>query len=201
MFKKSLVVLALLGTLVGCQTTAPKGSVTEINSMACFYPDAPDTQAPKWVCGVTPEGLAISATGYAKKNAAGLSVMSDISLSDARVNLARQFEVKVQSIIKTATTAESTTSDISASDNVREYFEKITKSISSVTLKNSKIMTKKTSPAKGLYTLVGMDKATFDLNFNKIVQKASDKDGDLWAKFNDKKTADALSKVLAKLDK
>lgn len=201
MFKKSLVALALLGTIAGCQTTAPRENINEINSMACFYPDAPETQAPNWVCGVTPDGLAISATGYAKKNAAGLSVMNDISVTDARVNLARQFEVTVQSIIKTVTTAETTTSDISASDNVREYFEKITKSISSATLNNSRIMTKKTSPANGLYTLVGMDQATFDLNFNKIVQKASDQDGELWAKFNDKKTAEALSKVLAKLDK
>jgi len=217
MFKKTLITASLVTILAGCQST-PK---SEIDEMACYFPDAPSQVAPKWVCGITPANLELSATGYAKKSAAGLSVMNDIALTDARVSLGTQFQVSVQSIVKTALTSEVKTSIAAGSagtedktstettsvaaaqqqinDDVSEYFEKVTKNISSTVLTNSRVLVKKTSPAGGLYTLVGMDKATYDANFNKIVNKASNKDADLWGKFNDKKTTEQLDKVIAKL--
>lgn len=198
MFKKSLVTLTLVSAITGCQTTS---NVKDIQSMACFFPDAPENEAPQWVCGITPEGLAISSTGYAKKNVAGLSVMNDISTSDARVNLGRQFEVSVQSIIKTAVTSDTSTTDQETSENVKEYFEKVTKNVSSTTLSNSRIIARKASPKGAVYTLVGMDQAAFDLNYNKIIQKASEKENELWLKFNNKKTSEALANVLSKLQK
>jgi hypothetical protein len=179
MFKKNLVTLTLLGAITACQTTS---NVQEIQSTACFFPDAPKTEAPQWVCGVTPEDMAISSTGFAKKNIAGLSVMNDMSTTDSRSNLGRQFEVSVQSIIKTAVTSETNTADQESTENVKEYFEKITKNVSSTTLNNSRIITRRSSPKGGLYTLIGMDQATFDLNMNKIIQKASAKDAELWIK-------------------
>ncbi|WP_354624107.1 LPP20 family lipoprotein [Psychromonas sp. MME2] len=198
MFKKNIALLSLVGLLSACQSTS---NVEDLQSMACFYPDAPKEEAPKWVCGITPQGLEISATGFAKKNVAGTSIMSDISVNDARVNLARQFEVNVQSIIKTATTSNTDSSNEAINENVNEYFEKVTKSISSTVLNNSRIITKRTSPAGGLYTLVGMDKTTFDMNFEKVIKKAEAKDAELWNKFNDKKTSEALEKIVAKLSK
>ena len=198
MYKKYLVALTLVGSLTGCQTTS---SVQDLKSAACFFPDFPEAEAPQWVCGITPEGVEISATGYAKKNIAGLSVMNDISRNDARVNLGRQFEANVKSLIKTAVTTTSETESEGVSENVTEYFEKTAKSIASTTLSNSRILTTKVSPAGGLYTLVGMDKATFDANFSKVVAKAEAKDAELWNKFNDKKTTEELGKVLAALKK
>lgn len=197
MFKKTILAFSLMSVLAGCQTT----DVNDVKAMACFYPDAPQDEAPQWICGITPDGLEMSATGYAKKSVAGMSVMSDISVNDARVNLGRQFETNVKSIIKTATTATTASSTDEINENVSEYFEKVTKSISSTTLTNSRIITKRTSPAGGLYTLVGMDKATFDLNFDKVLKKAAEKDADLWSKFNDKKTSDELAKIISKLNK
>ena len=221
MFKKTLVAVSLMTVLAGCQSTPPAESKNEINEMACYFPDSPNEIAPKWVCGITPSHLQISATGYAKKNIAGISVMNDISLTDARVNLGTQFQVSVQSIVKTAMTAETKTTSATGSagtenkntaettavgankhqvnEDVSEYFEKITKNISSTVLTNSRVIVNKRSPSGGLYTLVGMDKATFDQNFNKIVKKASSKDAELWGKFNDKKTSDQLAKVLSRL--
>lgn len=198
MFKKTALAFSLLSVLTGCQSTS---SVNDIQSLACFYPDAPKEEAPQWICGVTPTGLEISATGYAKKNVAGASIMNDISVNDARVNLGRQFEVNVQSILKTAATSSTNTTTEAVSENVNEYFENVTKSVSSTTLNNSRIITKRTSPAGGLYTLVGMDQATFDLNFDKVIKKAEAKDAELWAKFSDKKTTDELATVLSKLKK
>ncbi|WP_372882265.1 hypothetical protein [Psychromonas sp.] len=200
MYKKCLIAFTLIGSLAACQTTS---NVQEIKSAACFFPDAPEKEAPKWICGITPDGVEISATGYSKKNIAGLSVMNNIARNDARVNLGRQFEVNVKSLVKSAmvanTVSESETEG--ASENVNEYFETVTKSISSTTLTNSRILSTATSPAGGLYTLVGMDKATFDANFNKVIEKAEAKDAELWNKFNDKKTTEELAKVLAALGK
>ena len=220
MFKKTLIVVSLLTVLAGCQSipTEPKN---EIDELACYYPDAPQQIAPKWVCGRTPNSLEISATGYAKKNVAGLSVMNDIALTDARVNLGTQFQISVQSIVKIALTAETKTTSAEGSagtksnnsdqktlvgaeqqqinEKVTEYFEKITKNISSTVLTNSREIVRKRSPAGNLYVLVGMDKATYDANFEKIVKKVSNKDSDMWSKFNDKKTSDQLDKVLSRL--
>lgn len=196
MFKKTALTFSLLTVLTGCQSTS---SVDDLQSLACFYPDAPSEEAPKWVCGVTPSGLAISAAGYAKKNIAGISVMNDISANDARVNIGRQFETNVQSIIKTATTSSTDTKTEGVSEEVTEYFENVTKSISSTTLNNSKIITKRTSPVGGLYTLVGMEQADFDRTFNKVLAKAEAKDAELWGKFSNKKTAEELAKVLSTL--
>lgn len=199
MLKKTILTLSLVSILAGCQSTP--SSLEDVQSMQCFYPDAPTEQAPKWVCGITPTGLAISATGYAKKNIAGAGVMSDMSTNDARVNLGRQFETSVQSIIKTVVASSTASTTDAVSENVKEYFEKVTKSISSSTLNNSRVINKRTSPAGGLYTLVGMDQATYDMNFGKVVAKAEAKDAELWAKFNDTKTAAALSAIVANLNK
>lgn len=198
MYKKCLIALTLVGSLAACQSTS---NVQDLKSAACYFPDAPESEAPQWVCGITPEGIEISATGYAKKNIAGLSVMNDISRNDARVNLGRQFDVNVKSLVKTVVTANTESGNEAVSENVKEYFEKVTKSISSTTLSNSRIITSKTSPAGGLYTLVGMDKATFDENFSKVVAKAAAKDAQLWNKFNDKKTAEELANILMVLEK
>jgi transcription termination factor NusB len=198
MYKKCLITLALAGALSACQTTS---DLQDIKSADCFFPDAPASVAPQWVCGITSKGLEISATGYAKKNLAGLSVMNDISRNDARINLGRQFEVNVKSLIKQALVAKTTTENEGGSENVEEYFEKVVKSISSTTLTNSRIVSTIASPEGALYTLVGMDKATFDANVSKVVDKAEARDAQLWNKFNDEKTTEQLSKVLSALEK
>lgn len=198
MFRKTLATLTLLGAISGCQTTS---NIQDLQSMDCYFPDAPETQAPQWVCGITPTGLAISSTGFAEKNLAGMSVMNTMSTNDARVNLGRTFDTLVQSSIKNAVTTDTTIKDQETATNVEKYFENVTKSVSSATLNNSRIMARKTSPKGALYTLVGMDQATYDLNFNKIVLKASEKDNGLWHKFNNKKTSEALTSVLSKLQK
>ena len=109
-----------MGSLAGCQTTL---NVQDLKSADCFFPDTPEIEAPQWVCGITPEGVEISATGYAKKNIAGFSIMNDMSRNDARINLGRQFEVNVKSLVKTVVTANTESGDEAVSENVKEYFE------------------------------------------------------------------------------
>ena len=47
--------------------------------MECVFPDAPDTEAPGWVCDQPVEGLAVSAVGVAEKSAAGHSFMKNMA--------------------------------------------------------------------------------------------------------------------------
>jgi uncharacterized lipoprotein YajG len=195
MFKKSLVTLTLLSAITGCQTTS---NVQDVQSMACFFPDALEVQAPQWVCGVPPVGLAMSYTGYAEKNFAGLSVMNSISAMDARKGLAEQFESKVQSLVEKAVTSNSGAVDQETTANVKKYFKEIARNVSSSTLNNSRIMTRKMSPGGGLYTLVGMDTASYEFNMNKIKEKAAEDNG-LRKEFKDKKTLEALANVASKM--
>jgi hypothetical protein len=223
MFKKTLISLSLIAALSACQSTPSEETTqkTDLNdfSTPCMYPDEPTVEAPRrWICGEIPASLEISATGYAKKSIAGMSVMAPKSEADARTKLGQAFESQVSSVVKNAVTSSLASSKVEAeggspisdetsavesktNEQVTEYFEQVTKSLSSVTLKNARVLSKHTSPAGGLYTLIGMDQATYDMNMNKIIKKAEAKDAELWSKFNNKKTAEALAKTLAQLKK
>lgn len=190
--KKKLVFVAVAALLAGCQST----SGNNITEMPCYYPDAPEHDAPKWVCDVMPDGLAIGSVGYAKKSSAGLSVMRTKAVNDARKGLAQQFEVQVNTMFKEAVASKVVSTGDNVTDEVTEQFESVTKNISTRTLSNSRVIVSASSPAGGLYTLVGMDQATFDSNVAKVVETASDKESGLWKQFNNKKAEESLAQAL-----
>jgi len=203
MLKKSLATLTFVAVLSGCQST----SVDDLQSMDCYYPDAPainspEIEAPQWVCGlVTPKGLAVSSVGYAKKSLGGLSIMNNISATNARAELARIFKTTAQSQISNALTANVTNSSVESesTETATQITESIEKNISSFVLTNSRIFARKKSPSGGLFTLVGMDQATYDDNLKKLVNQTTASDPELWNKFNDTKTNESLSDTLSKL--
>ncbi|MEJ2762754.1 LPP20 family lipoprotein [Photobacterium sp. MCCC 1A19761] len=190
--KKTLMTTMLVMGLAGCQSN----TVNDVQSMACYYPDAVQHEAPKWVCDVMPEGIAMGSVGYAKKSAAGMSVMRTIATNDARKRLAEQFETNVNTMFKQAMTAEVASTNESVSETVNEQFQSVTKNVSSRTLSNSRVIVSTSSPGGGLYTLVGMDQATYERNVAMVVEAAADKDSGLWKQFNDKKAEESLQKAL-----
>lgn len=196
--KKVLITTAVLGMLAGCQSSDTVKAVQQID---CFYPDSPASAAPRWVCDVMPEGIEMGAVGYAKKSVAGLSIMRDVATNDARSRLAQQFESNVNTIFKQATQANIVSTTESASEEVNEYFESVTKNMTSRTLSNSRVIVTQISPSGGLYTLVGMDKVTYDENLAKVIAAAGNKDPELWNKFNNKKAAEELDAALSSLQK
>ncbi|MCW8331914.1 LPP20 family lipoprotein [Photobacterium sp. SDRW27] len=194
--KKLLIASALLTALTGCQSTSSVGN--DINQMACYFPDdlAQEHQAPQWVCGTMPQGVEIGGIGYAKKSAAGLSVMRTVAVNNARKDLAQQFETNVNTMFKQAMDSTITSTGEAVSEKVNEHFESVTKNMTSRSLANSRVIATTRSPKGGLLTLVGMDKATFDSNLAQVVEAAGSKESGLWKKFNNKKAEESLQQAL-----
>ncbi|KAA8677169.1 LPP20 family lipoprotein [Vibrio gigantis] len=202
--KKLIIATSLITALVGCQSNNDTLEQAQ-NFASCTFPDAPTVEAPGWICDVVPTDVAIGATGYAKKSAAGMSVMRKIAMSDARVNLASAFESDVSNLFQSATDGATSTSAgegvTLVTENVQEAFEDITKSVVSKRLTNSRVLVSQTSPAGGLYVLVGMDQAAYDANMNKIIDEVGGEDSTLWNQFNDEKAAADLAAVFDSLKK
>ncbi|OED71671.1 hypothetical protein A143_17010 [Vibrio splendidus ZS-139] len=202
--KKLIIATSLVTALAGCQSNNNTLEQAQ-NFASCTFPDAPTVEAPGWICDVVPTDVAIGATGYAKKSAAGMSVMRKIAVNDARVNLAAEFETDVSNLFQSATDGAVSTSAgegvTLVTENVQEAFENITKSVVSKRLTNSRILVSQASPAGGLYVLVGMDQAAYDANMNKIIDEVGGEDSALWNQFNDDKAAADLAAVFDSLKK
>ncbi|OLQ72809.1 hypothetical protein BIT28_06370 [Photobacterium proteolyticum] len=193
---KTLLILAIAAGLVGCQSNQTLEDVTLMN---CTYPDAPEVEAPYWICDVMPQGVEIGGVGYAKKSVAGMSIMRDIATNDARKRLAQNFETNVNNLFQQAAESNIKSTNDSVVEEVVEQFKSVSKNVTSRTLVNSRVLRTQTSPAGGLYTLVGMDKATYDANVSKITATAGDRESELWQKFNNKKAAEELKAALSSL--
>lgn len=190
--KKLLLSSALVIGLAGCQSTGSNN----VQDLTCYYPDSVQHEAPKWVCDVMPDSVAIGSVGYAKKSAAGMSVMRTIAVNDARRGLAEQFESNVNTMFKQAMSATVQSTGEAVTEDVNEQFVSVTKTMTSRSLSNSRVIVTQRSPAGGLFTLVGMDQATYDSNVAQVVEAASNKESGLWNKFNNKKAEESLQQAL-----
>lgn len=196
--KKLLVLGAVAAALVGCKSDNTVEGVQSFTQ--CTYPDAPTVEAPSWICDVMPKDLAIGARGYSKKSAAGQNVMRRIALNDARVGLATEFETNVSNMFQQAMLGTTLTKPGEASsEDVVEAFQDVTKSVTTRTLTNSRVIVSQVSPTGGLYVLVGMDQPTYEANVDKVIDAANSKDSALRKQFANKKAEEALEKVLVKM--
>ncbi|OBU29180.1 hypothetical protein C0Z01_09275 [Photobacterium kishitanii] len=202
MINKTILSIFIVGVLSSCASTSTSTIVENQNFSTCTYPDAPKDKAPAWICDVMPSDISTAAMGYAKKNAAGLSVMRKVAMNDARVMLASQFEIDVNNMFKQAMSATTETANNDGIDSVNEAvfesFENATKTVVSRSLINSKVLMSQMSPTGGLYVLVGMNEQAYKTNVNSVVA-AVGQDSKLWKKFNNEKAAENLTKVLDSL--
>ncbi|PSV48232.1 lipoprotein [Photobacterium indicum] len=196
--KKLLLATTITVALAGCSSTQ---TVEQTQTFAnCTFPDAPAVEAPAWICDVMPKDLAAGATGHAKKSVAGMSVMRKVAINNARVDLASQFQVDINNMFKQAIEATTeTTTALGANERVQETFESITKNVTTRALTNSHLIVSQASPSGGLYVLVGMDQAAYDMNVNKVVDEVKNEDSALWDKFNNEKAAKELAQALESL--
>lgn len=203
--KKVITAASLIAALAGCQSTNNSTVEQAQNFAPCTFPDAPTVAAPGWICDVLPTDLAAGATGYAKKSAAGMSVMRKLATNDARVNLAAQFQTDVNNLFQQAVESSVNTSATDGmsivNENVQETFENITKNVVTRSLTNSRVIVSQASPTGGLYVLIGMDQATFDANINKVIDEVSSEDSALWDKFNNEQAAADLAEAFEALKK
>ncbi len=191
---KTLIAASLVLLLSGCSNNQ---TVTESqNYVSCTFPDSPSDKAPGWVCDITPTDLALSATGYAKKSAAGMGIMKKTALANAQVLLATQFKTQVgnkfNQFIDSSVTSGGETEAV---ESVVEKFEDVTENVVSQSLTGARIQMSIVSPAGGLYVLVGMDQQTYDANVNKAVD-ALGNDTALWDTFNSEQAAKDLQQAL-----
>ncbi|WP_038219993.1 LPP20 family lipoprotein [Vibrio sp. N418] len=163
---------------------------------ACTFPDSPSENAPGWVCDITPTDLAISATGYAKKSAAGMGIMKKVALANAQVILAAQLKAQVSNKFSQLMDS-SVTSGVedAALESVYEKIEDITENVVSQSLSGARIQMSMVSPKGGLYLLIGMDQATYNANISKAVDELNN-DSKLWDTFNSEQAAKELQQAL-----
>ena len=159
----------------------------------CVYPDAPDTDAPGWICDQPVEGLAVSAVGVAEKSAAGHSFMKNMAATDARVQLAQRMQVHVHNMVKQY----AETTGAADSETVDKVNTSVTKQITDQSLLGTKIYKTMSSPNGALYVLLGMDEnATAEMTQNAL-RTSMRNDAALWQQFKAQKAQDELAASIA----
>lgn len=183
-----LGVIALAVMLSAC---GKDDSIKE--AQECVFPDAPDTEAPGWVCDQPVEGLAVSAVGVAEKSAAGHSFMKNMAATDARVQLAQRMKVQVQNMVKQY----AETTGAADSETVDKVNTSVTKQITDQTLLGTKIYKTITSPNGNLYVLLGMDEASMAAAAQSALRTSMGNDAALWQQFKAQKAQDELAAAIA----
>jgi len=173
--------------LAGCG-----GGVKEA-TFACVFPDAPNSEAPGWICDEPVAGIAVSAVGTAAKSAAGHSFMKNMASTDARVQLAQAMKVHVQNMVKQY--AETT----GGTDNetVDRVNSSVTKQITDETLVGTKIFKTHTSPNGMLYVLLGLDATMAAQATENAVNSSLKNENALWQQFKAKSGQSELAEAIA----
>lgn len=161
----------------------------------CVFPDAPTVVAPEWICDVPVEGISISAVGFSQKSLAGNSFMKQMASTDARVQLASMFKIRVQNMVKQY--AETTGS--ADTETVDRVNTSVSKAITSETLTGSRIVKTRTSPMGGLYVLIGLDSQNIQSAAKESIQTSMNNDQALWQEFKAKKAHDELAAEIASM--
>lgn len=194
MINKTLIAASLALLLSACSNN--QTIEQSQNFVSCSFPDSPSDDAPGWVCDITPTDLAISATGYAKKSAAGMGMMKKVALANAQVILATQLKTQVGNKFTQLIDSSVTSGvDDEALESVIATFEDVTENVVSQTLNGARIQMSMVSPKGGVYLLLGMDQATYNANITTAVD-ALNNDSKLWDTFNNEQAAKDLQQAL-----
>lgn len=189
---KIAAVTLLAGTLFGCASNG--GS--NISYDSCVYPDAPEKQAPGWVCEQPVNTLQVQAVGYSSKKAAGPGFMKDIAAQEARNRLAQNFAQQIASEYARYTT-QTDTQDGSTSE------DKVSQTILGELAMNlvfSRIYQSITSPTGGMYVLVGLDEKAYEENLQRLFNNPIDPENpELFQQFLIDNSKSKLEKVKKEL--
>jgi len=184
------VMLTLL--LTGCGSDEVKEAAAD-----CVFPDAPNTDAPGWVCDQPVEGVEVSAVGVAEKTAAGHSFMKNMAATDARVQLAQSMKVHVQNMVKQY----AETTGAADTETVDKVNTSVTKQITDESLVGTKIFKTRTSPNGALYVLLGMDATMAAQATENALKTSMGNDKALWQQFKAQKAQDELAADIANMNR
>ena len=168
------------------------GGVKEV-TYACVFPDAPDTEAPVWICDEPVEGVMVSAVGTAAKSSAGHSFMKNMASTDARVQLAQAMKVHVTNMVKQY----AETTGAADSETVDRVNTSVTKQITDETLVGTRVFKSHMSPNGMLYVLLGVDAASAAQATANAVNTSMKNENALWQQFKAKSGQDELADAIA----
>ena len=184
--------LMLTLLLTGCGSDEVKEAAAD-----CVFPDAPNTDAPGWVCDQPVEGVEVSAVGVAEKTAAGHSFMKNMAATDARVQLAQSMKVHVQNMVKQY----AETTGAADSETVDKVNTSVTKQITDESLVGTKIFKTRTSPNGALYVLLGMDATMAAQATENALKTSMGNDKALWQQIKAQKAQDELAADIANMNR
>lgn len=175
-YVKTGALVCLTAFATGCAFN----KTTDLSYAECMYPDSPETEAPSWVCSQPVDTLEVQAVGYSRKLASGFGMMKDVAATEARSELSNYFSTEVNTRLSRLTTDSSDGETAESKDIV----ERVQNTLSTLTLTNSRVYRTQVSPSGSVYVLVGLDKAAFDQNIDKLVNTALNQESpELYGKF------------------
>lgn len=185
----TVVCSALL--LSACASTDKKISYDN-----CIYPDAPNQNAPSWICDQPAENVFMQAVGYSAKLASGPGMMKDVAEAEARSRLAASFSTDVAARLSRVTTEQLGQEQALSKDTI----QRIQKNVTAMELVFTRTYRTQISPSGGMYVLVGINDAAYKQNIDKLLSQSVDEDNpDLYRKFLLQEADAALDKTAEKL--
>ncbi|MBF0470481.1 MAG: LPP20 family lipoprotein [Gammaproteobacteria bacterium] len=182
------VAVASLTLLSACSGNDVKEDVAD-----CVFPDAPDVEAPGWICDEPVAGVAVSSVGVADKSGAGIAFMKQMAATDARVQLAQNVEVHVKNLVKQY----AETTGAADAETVDKVNSSVTKQVTDQTLVGTRIYKSRVSPSGKLYVLIGLDPATANEITEAVLKTSMNNDRAQWQQFRAAKGQDELAKEIA----
>ncbi len=183
-----LISFVALG-VAACATQPTKaGKVSE-----CVFPGS-DKPAPLWVCDAPVEGMAVGAVGSSPKSDAGTAFMKQMAATDARVQLAQNMKVQVQSMIKQY----AETTGAASKETVDRVNISVAKQITVQIMQSAKIFKNIVAPDGTMFVLVGLDEAAAQSLIESAVKTSMNNDQPAWQQFKSRKSQDELAAEIAK---
>jgi hypothetical protein len=182
--KKLILIISVLAfALIGCGKQEPKQQLAD----PCFV------GAPSWVLNPTVEG-GLAAVGSAAKSAAGMQFTRDAAMANARSELARMIDVKVNTMMKDFTQV----TGVGDAQTVDKVTSSVSKQIASQSLQGTAQKEIWMSPCGELYVLVVLNPAKVaDLTKQQVTSSLKN-DAALWQQFQAQKAQDELDAAINK---
>ena len=189
---KLLALVAVSALLYSCSSSPEKEQTGASTAVAdCVFPQS-DEPAPGWVCDEPVEGLELSAVGIAPASKGGLSLQKDIAAADGRGRLVEQLKVEVDKMVKQYLGS----TGVGDSETIDRVAQSTVRTVSSDTLRGSKVYKTRTGPNGEMYVLVGLNSDSLSDSAETAVNTSMGNDEALWQQFQAERSFEEMSEAI-----